>query len=438
MAGAENIMVENDPPIISDIKITKSAGKYTITAKVTDDYGIDRVMFPTWTDANGQDDLIWHKGTVSGGTVTCTIDMKDHNYESGKYNTHIYVYDKAGLLTVAGAEDIMVENQSPVINSVTITNVTSLGYTVNCYTSDDYGMNVVKFPTWTENNGQDDLIWGESKVINGVASFRVNIKDHGYNYGKYITHIYAYDLGGNYAFANIEQVLEMPNSAPGWMQQNGRKYLFDKDGKLVEGGRYFVIDISKWQGNIDWDTVMKKNSIDAVILRVSHGDETTESNGKWQDEKFTRNIAELNRLGVPYGIYHYNTAKNTAQAVHQAELALSLIKSAGAKPTLPVYADIEEGGNDRDQVAIAKVYCEAFKRAGYTPGVYANLNYWKNHLKNDSSLNNYAKWIANYGLNNGLPRSDWRPDDSFKMWQYSSAGTIYGYQGNVDVNVMFE
>ena len=424
--------------MISDVKVTKSAGKYTVTAKVTDDYGLDRVLFPTWTKNNGQDDLIWHKGTVSGNIATCTIDMKDHKYETGEYITHIYAYDKAGKETAINFGNVVVENAAPEISSITITNVTSSGYTVNCYVTDDYGMNVVKFPTWTENNGQDDLKWGESKVINGVASYRVNIKDHGYNYGKYITHIYAYDLAGNFTATSIYQVLEMPNSAPGWMQQNGRKYLFDKDGKLVEGGKYFVIDISKWQGNIDWDTVMKKNSIDAVILRVSHGDETTESNGKWQDEKFARNIAALNRLGVPYGIYHYNTAKNTSQAAHQAELALSLIKSAGAKPTLPVYADIEEGGNDRDQVAIAKVYCEAFKRAGYTPGVYANLNYWKNYLKYDSSLNNYAKWIANYGLNNGLPRSDWRPDDSFKMWQYSSKGSIYGYQGNVDVNVMFE
>jgi len=59
-------------------------------------------------------------------------------------------------------------------------------------------------------------------------------------------------------------------------------------------------------------------------------------------------------------------------------------------------------------------------------------------LKYDSSLNRYTKWIANYGSNNGLPRSDWRPDSSFEMWQYSSKGKIPGISGNVDLNVMFE
>ena len=85
---------------------------------------------------------------------------------------------------------------------------------------------------------------------------------------------------------------------------------------------------------------------------------------------------------------------------------------------------------------IAKVSCELIEDAGYEAGVYANQYYWDSFLDNEV-LGEYHKWIAKYGTNNGLPSADWRPDSEYHMWQYTSVGSIAGYNGNIDLNVMY-
>lgn len=84
-------------PIISNVKVTSmNENGYEITCTVTDNIGIKKVMFPTWTTNNNQDDLIWHEGTVSGNTAKCWIGIENHNNEYGEYTTHIYAYDTVG------------------------------------------------------------------------------------------------------------------------------------------------------------------------------------------------------------------------------------------------------------------------------------------------------------------------------------------------------
>ena len=428
--AAPRVVVENKAPEITDIKVNQMDGRYTVTAKVTDGYGIERVEFPTWTTRDDQDDLVWHQGVIDGDTVSCTIDMKEHNYETGEYMTHIYAYDKAGAIGYHAAPRVVVENKAPELSEINVIDITAQGYTITCKVSDEYGLDKILFPTWTDVNGQDDLVWHEGTIFNGTATCRITIDKHNYEYGDYITHIYLYDNAGLFSYSPIAQKIIPAPSNPGWKNSNGRKYLFDNFGNYVERSRYFVIDVSKWQSNIDWDKLAKESSVDAVIMRIGYGYD--------MDSKVQEYVLALNRLGIPYGFYHYNTAITVTQAQQQAFNVVKYIRSIGGKPSLPVYADIEEGGNDRNQVAIARTFCETFEQNGYSAGVYANLNYWKNYLKYDSSLNRYTKWIANYGSNNGLPRSDWRPDSSFEMWQYSSKGKIPGISGNVDLNVMFE
>lgn len=93
-SGTVNITNDTNPPTISDITISElSASGYRISCNVYDESGISSVKFPTWTENGGQDDLIWHEGTVSGNTATCYISTAEHNSEYGKYITHIYAYD---------------------------------------------------------------------------------------------------------------------------------------------------------------------------------------------------------------------------------------------------------------------------------------------------------------------------------------------------------
>ncbi len=153
-------------------------------------YGTKSVAFPTWTAANGQDDIIWHQGSVKYGTVAeCTIDLNTHNKESGSYITHIYAYDINGnVLAFYGS--ICNNVKTSIINSK-ITNKRINGYTVSCELPT--GTEYVKFPTWSEINGQDDLIWYQGNISGVKGSIAIDVANHGNCCGNYITHIYAYD-----------------------------------------------------------------------------------------------------------------------------------------------------------------------------------------------------------------------------------------------------
>ena len=92
------------PPSISDVFVADYEGKgIKVTALVSDDLsGINRVLFPVWTENNGQDDLIWYEGTVEGNVASCFIPYSDHNTELGVYHVHVYAYDNAGLFSMIG------------------------------------------------------------------------------------------------------------------------------------------------------------------------------------------------------------------------------------------------------------------------------------------------------------------------------------------------
>ena len=87
------------PPVMSDMLISDVDEEgFTVSCEVADDLtGIDQVLFPVWTENNGQDDLIWHVATVSGDTASCRILYAEHNGEISPYQIHAYAYDKAGL-----------------------------------------------------------------------------------------------------------------------------------------------------------------------------------------------------------------------------------------------------------------------------------------------------------------------------------------------------
>ena len=193
---------KNEAPVISNAKITNvSRSGYTVTCTVTDDNAVDRVLMPTWSENNGQDDLIWYTANRTGNTYTIEVDMMNHNYDTGKINTDIYAYDDEGEYSKLELDTKIEENQAPVISDVKVINVTSDEYTVICKVTDDLEVVRVQMPTWTVNNGQDDIVWHEAELKNGVATFTVNRKDHNFEYGDYITHIYAYDREGLKGFS---------------------------------------------------------------------------------------------------------------------------------------------------------------------------------------------------------------------------------------------
>ena len=188
--------------------------------------------------------------------------------------------------------------------------------------------------------------------------------------------------------------------------------------------RYFGIDVSSHQGQIDWEEVSKH--IDFAIIRCGYGSDYTLND----DSFWAYNAAECERLHIPYGVYLYSYAENEDEAKSEAEHVIRLLE--GYHPTLPVYYDLEDnntvGNLSAYQIAKqTKAFCKLIQNAGYTPGVYANLSWWNSKLT-DTLFDDYQKWIAVYESASPMTEQGW------ELWQYSSSGRVTGINGAVDTN----
>ena len=208
------------------------------------------------------------------------------------------------------------------------------------------------------------------------------------------------------------------------------------------------IDVSEHNGTVDWQSV-KDAGIDFAILRVGFAGDT---NGGRLDYYFKRNVSECERLGIPYGVYLYSYARNEDDAQAEARLMLSALK--GHSPTLPVYYDLEEQKtnadgspkwtpfNDPSKLAsIAKTFCGQIAAAGYKPGIYANVNWFKNYLTDPCFLSSgWSIWTAQYWYGGRYDECLGLTPDApakYDCWQYSSLGSVPGVSGDVDVNYWF-
>ena len=206
------------------------------------------------------------------------------------------------------------------------------------------------------------------------------------------------------------------------------------------------IDVSSWQGNIDWNTVKNSGQVDFVIIRCGWGNNDSSQN----DAYWLRNASECKRLGIPFGVYIYSYACNTSYAVSEADHVLAQLNAAGLSPSqvaYPIYLDLEQQSksNNRpcgidnwnnevllsngDLANIAQAFCNRIASAGYTPGIYANLNWWNNYLTS-SVFDNYERWVAQYNS------SCWY-EGNYSLWQYASDGTVPGISGYVDMNYAY-
>ena len=183
------------------------------------------------------------------------------------------------------------------------------------------------------------------------------------------------------------------------------------------------IDISHHQGDIDFNKL--SGNIDFAMVRTSYGNFHL-------DKKYKRNIEGLEKINVPYGLYHFSYAVNTEEAKSEAKGFINIIKNY--KPLYPVVIDIESSSRTENVkkdtlVDIANTFCELVEDAGYYVMIYSNLNYFETKL-NSNVLNKYDKWVA-----------EWRDKFTFNgnagMWQYTSKGKMPGINGNVDLDEAF-
>ena len=225
-------------------------------------------------------------------------------------------------------------------------------------------------------------------------------------------------------------------SKPYWGSSNGSKAFFDGTGSLFLNPAIKVLDVSEWQGDIDWNSV-QRSDVDAVIIRAGYGVGNI-------DKKYVRNIEACNRLGIPYGLYLYSYAYDASFASAEARWLAELINRYGAAPQLPLFFDLEAWGSWNDEGVIRNCpstpssyepIVNAFFNSLYSAGhsslaVYSYTNYLATALNADSILSK-VKWVAQYGP---VLEFDVKSRSAFYGWQYTSSGSVSGISGNVDLS----
>ena len=563
-------------PSISNIRVTEVSTKgYRVTCTVTDPSGVAKVTMPTWSVKNNQDDIVWHEAAISGNTATFYVRVSDHNDEAGDYLTHIYATDKRGYQSSNSAGTIHVpeDKQGPEISNVQISEVTPNGYRVTCTVTDETGVARVKMPTWSDRNGQDDLVWHEATLNGNTATFYVRTADHKSETGSYTTHIYADDTrgnnsstaapaihvpfgvpdgyyrlasavdnskgldiagvstdnganahlwaygggnnqkfelkyqngyytimalhsdkyidvanGSNVAGTNVQQYQGNGSDAQQWMLKDagdGYAYVINKSGLYLDVNGTFSdngTNVQVWTGNGSAAQKWKLIPVEKEVRKgydagytggmagsgsiVAYGIDVSEHQGAGfnfqnlknsgysyvilrcgfvtrKDYRFEEYYAAAKAAGLNVGVYFYSYASTPAEASYEADRCLSYIQ--GKKFEYPVYFDFEDGSARSYNGALAQQICNAFlskiEAAGYLPGLYGyaswldpNYGAW---VPTASICSKWECWMANYYNGSPVNVKSANYPSTYGMYQYTSSNYVNGV-GPLDTNVCYK
>ncbi len=212
----------------------------------------------------------------------------------------------------------------------------------------------------------------------------------------------------------------------------GAKYNFASDGSLVTDSKSGTmgIDVSKWNGTINWNEV-KKSGVSYVIIRVGY--RGSSKGALIEDPTFKTNIKGATAAGLKVGVYFFSQAVDEVEAVEEASMVLDRV--SGYKISYPIFLDVEPSGGRADAISkstrteVCKAFCKTIQNEGYTAGIYANKT-WLTEKIDTSALGSYKIWLAQYAA---TPTYGGRYD----MWQYKDTGKIKGISGNVDMNISY-
>ena len=235
------------------------------------------------------------------------------------------------------------------------------------------------------------------------------------------------ETGGSGGTGNVPSASSTSENAKGadqtnpnaWKKVNGVYQM--PDGSAIQNVLARGIDVSRWQGEINWSQAAA-DDVSFVMLG-------TRSKGA-VDPYFHRNIQQASAAGVKVGVYIYSLAVTVEMAEAEADFVLDLIHDYPV--SYPVAFDMEDStqGNlsKEELAAIANAFCKKISDSGYYPIIYANENWLKNKL--DMSLMDYPVWVARYSA---------RPSyQNPVMWQATSTGSVKGINGNVDIDFQFK
>jgi len=237
--------------------------------------------------------------------------------------------------------------------------------------------------------------------------------------------VLAIGIGLFFGNGSRSKLTENPYEPEDFTEANG--YLTGPEGQSVLG-----IDISQWQGDIDWQQVADAG-VKFALIRVG-GRGTGEEGKLYTDDNAQKNYEGATNAGVAVGCYFFSQAITEEEAIEEAQFLLEQVE--GWEITMPIVCDWEYMEDSRAEnlpatqiMACVKAFCDEIAAAGHTPMVYFNRRMIANGFDLEQ-MADYHFWLAQYDTEMDFP---YRVD----MWQYSASGSVPGISGNVDMNLYF-
>lgn len=198
-------------------------------------------------------------------------------------------------------------------------------------------------------------------------------------------------------------------------------------GAWAQKSSYQGIDVSKYQGNVDWEAV-RKSGVDFALIRAGYGKYESQ-----EDPYFDQNMRNAKKAGIACGAYWFSYATTIAEAKQEAEVFAKVIQ--GYQFEYPLVFDIEAEVHTKmtkEQVsAIITAFCETMEDKGYYVSLYSYASFL-NTFVYQSVLEQYDIWVAHFGVS-----SPSYSKTAYGMWQYSSTGKVSGINGNVDLDYSY-
>ena len=444
-----------------------------MTCTVTDETGVARVKMPTWSDRNGQDDLVWHEATLNGNTATFYVRTADHKSETGSYTTHIYADDTRGNTSSTAAPAIHVPFGVP-----------DGYYRLASAVDNSKGLDIAGVST---DNGANAHLW----AYGGGSNQKFELKYQNGYYTIMALHSDKYiDVanGSNVAGTNVQQYQGNGSDAQQWMLKDagdGYAYVINKSGLYLDVNGTFSdngTNVQVWTGNGSAAQKWKLIPVEKEVRKgydagytggmagsgsiVAYGIDVSEHQGAGfnfqnlknsgysyvilrcgfvsrKDYRFEEYYAAAKAAGLDVGVYFYSYAENAAEAAHEAELCLNYIQ--GKQFEYPIYFDFEDGSARSYNGALAQQICNAFlsriEAAGYLPGLYGyaswldpNYGAW---VPTSSICSKWECWMANYYNGSPVNVKSANYPSTYGMYQYTSSNYVNGV-GPLDTNVCYK
>lgn len=384
---------------------------------------IEIVKVPIWSEINGQDDIIWYEAKrQSSGTYKVTVAAKDHLYDVGYYQVHLYYqYSDGSQSGVASARtQVSIRNTTPSAK-IEIRDVDNTYGLFDVVVSDIFapaGIEKIEIPVWSDANGRGDLIWYEAvKQTDGTFRITVRLTNHAYETGSYNAHLYITSAGQRYGIGGT-------TARVSYTQKSGNSF----------------IDVSSHNGSLSVEDYRKmmNQGIAGVVVKLTEG---TSYLNPYAEEQ----IRNARAAGLKISVYHYSHFVDAKTAKEEAQYFVAAAKRFGLPTTTTMVNDIEEYKTRANINANMQEWENEMRRLGYHNLIHytgaswidkSGLGYSGPIKTGQFGISNF--WVAQYPYNAGMTAQQARAmalHARAAAWQFTSKAALLLGRSYFDLNI---